>query len=63
MHESQSLKTPRRRPRLGEDSTLEYMRKNNLPMTRDAYLTRAYGDPDVKLDAEGESMLPEQFRK
>lgn len=32
-------------------------------MTRDVYLGLAYGDPDVKLDAEGESMLPEQFQK
>lgn len=39
------------------------MRARNLPMTRDVYLGLAYGDPDVKLDAEGESMLPEQFQK
>jgi len=46
-----------------EHPSLEYMQKNNIPMTRESYLALNYGDPNFKLDAEGESMLPPQFQK
>jgi len=44
------------------DCFLEYMRKHNLPLTREKYLKLAYfGNPPEELSAEEESMLPEQF--
>lgn len=46
------------------DHTLEYMKKNNVPLTRENYLDYAYlGNPPEALDAEEEAQLPEQFRK
>jgi hypothetical protein len=50
-------------PRLADDVTIDYMRRHNIPITRESYLGLSYGDPDVKLDAEGESMLPPELRK
>jgi hypothetical protein len=46
------------------DHTLEYMKKNNVPLTRENYLDYAYlGNPPEVLDAEEEAQIPEQFRK
>ena len=46
------------------DHVLEYMKKHDVPMTRDKYLEYAYfGNPPAELSAEEESLLPEQFQK
>lgn len=46
------------------DFVLEKMKEEGIPMTRENYLELAYmGDPPEELDAEEESMLPEEFQK
>jgi hypothetical protein len=43
---------------------VEYLKKNNVPLTRENYLQLAYlGEPPKELDAEQEAMLPEEIRK
>jgi hypothetical protein len=42
---------------------LEYMKKHNVPLTRDKYLELAYfGNPPEELSAEQEAELPEEFQ-
>jgi hypothetical protein len=46
------------------DHVLDYMKKNNLPLTREKYLEMAYlGNPPAELDAEEEAELPREFQK
>jgi hypothetical protein len=46
------------------DIVLDKMKQENIPMTRENYLALAYlGNVPEQLDAEEESMLPEQFQK
>lgn len=46
-----------------KDPVVEYLKKNNTPLTRENYLQVAYlGDPPKELDAEVEAMLPEEIR-
>jgi hypothetical protein len=50
----------------GEDPTLAYLKKHNMPLTRENYLQLAFmGNPpdDEELDSEFESSLPEAIRK
>jgi hypothetical protein len=43
--------------------TLEYMKKNGIPLTRENYLALAYlGDVPEKLGAEEEFEIPEEIR-
>ena len=43
--------------------TLEYMKKNGVPLTRENYLDYAYlGNPPAQLSAEEEAELPEEFK-
>ena len=45
------------------DYVLEWMKKNNLPLTREKYLEMAYlGNPPAELSVEEELMLPEEFQ-
>jgi hypothetical protein len=45
------------------DSVIEFMKRHNIPMTRENYLDVAYmGNPPEVLDAEEEYNLPEQFQ-
>jgi hypothetical protein len=46
------------------DSVLDWMKKHLPPeqWTRENYLELAYWERNVELDAEGESMLPEEFQ-
>jgi hypothetical protein len=45
------------------DCVLEYMKKHNIPLTKEKYLELAYfGNPPAELSAEEESMLPERFQ-
>jgi len=47
-----------------KDIVLEKMKKEQIPMSRDNYLTMAYfGTPPDHLSAEEESALPEEFRQ
>ena len=42
---------------------LDYMKKHNIPLTRENYLAIAYfGDPPDELDAEGEAEIPEEIQ-
>ena len=46
------------------DPVLAYLKKNNVPLTRENYLDLAYlGDPPEELDAEAEALLPEEIRE
>ena len=46
------------------DAVLNYMKKHNLPLTREKYLEFAYlGNPPEELDAEQEAELPREFQK
>jgi hypothetical protein len=46
------------------DHVLEYMKKNNLPLTREKYLEMAYlGNPPEELGPEEEAELPREFQK
>lgn len=43
--------------------TVEYMKKNGVPLTRENYLDYAYlGNPPSQLSAEEEAELPEEFK-
>lgn len=45
------------------DYVLDYMKENNVPMTRENYLSIAFmGNPPSPLSAEEEAALPEQFQ-
>ena len=45
------------------NNTLAYMKKNNVPLTRENYLDYAYlGNPPDQLTAEEEAELPEEFQ-
>ncbi len=45
------------------DCVLDYMKKHDVPMTRENYLELAYlGNPPSSLSAEEESELPEEFQ-
>jgi hypothetical protein len=42
---------------------LDYMKANNVPLTREKYLEYAYfGNPPEKLSAEEEADLPEELK-
>ena len=45
------------------DHILEWMKKNNVPLTRENYLEIAYMGDDPNLDAEAEAALPEEIRR
>ena len=46
------------------DHVLEYMKKNDLPLTREKYLELAQlGDPPEELSAEQEAELPEHVQE
>ena len=46
-----------------ENPTVEYLKKNKVPVTRENYLNLAYlGNPPKELNAEEEAMLPEELR-
>ena len=46
------------------DPTLEFLKANNLPLTRENYLYVEYmGNPPKELDAEGEAALPAEVTK
>jgi hypothetical protein len=46
------------------DHVLDYMKKHNLPLTREKYLEMAYlGSPPEGLDPEEEAALPKEFQK
>jgi hypothetical protein len=40
------------------DIIADWMRRENLPMTREVYLANAYWEPPEELGAEEEAMLP-----
>ena len=44
------------------DCVLEWMKKNDVPLTRQNYLTLAYLGDIPDLDAESESMLPPEIQ-
>jgi hypothetical protein len=45
------------------DAALDYMKKNNIPLTKENYLDLAYlGDPPEKLGAEEEAQIPEEIK-
>jgi hypothetical protein len=44
------------------DIVLDWMKKNDVPLTRENYLYVAYMGDEPDLDAEGESMLPPEIR-
>jgi hypothetical protein len=46
---------------LGEDHVLNFMRENNVPLTRENYLAIAYFGEDPELDAEAENAIPEEL--
>jgi hypothetical protein len=49
---------------MSQDSTLEFMKKHGIPMTREDYLDVLFmGTPPEHLDAEEEMELPKQFRR
>jgi len=49
---------------MATDTTLELMKRHNIPESREIYLALAYmGNPPAKLSAEEEMQLPDQFRK
>ena len=49
---------------MATDTTLELMKRHNIPENRENYLALAYmGNPPAKLSAEEEFQLPNQFRK
>jgi hypothetical protein len=49
---------------MATDTTLELMKRHNIPLTRENYLAIAYfGHPPARLSAEEEFQLPNQFRK
>jgi hypothetical protein len=39
------------------------MRANGVPITRENYLQRYFGDPNYEPDAEEEIDMPDQFRR
>ena len=44
--------------------TVEYMKKNGVPLTRENYLDYAYlGNPPAQLSAEEEAELPEELQR
>ena len=44
--------------------TVEYMKKNGVPLTRENYLDYAYlGNPPSQLSAEEEAELPEELQR
>jgi hypothetical protein len=46
------------------DHVLAYMKKNNVPLTREDYLDFAYlGNPPEELGVEEEAQLPEEFQR
>ena len=45
-----------------QTSIISYLKRNNFPLTREAYLGVAFGDPNYGPDAEQELDLPDQFR-
>jgi hypothetical protein len=47
---------------LGEDFVLEWMKENNVPLTRENYLAIAYFGEDPELDAEAENAIPEELK-
>lgn len=49
---------------IAPDPVLEWMKANDVPLTRENYLNLAYmGDPPEELSAEEESELPTQFQR
>jgi DNA invertase Pin-like site-specific DNA recombinase len=46
----------------GEHS-LRVMRKEGIPLTRENYLQRYFGDPNYEPDADEEVDMPDQFRR
>lgn len=49
---------------MAKNVVLEYMKKHNIPLTRENYLEVAYmGTPPVELDAEEEMALPPELQK
>ena len=47
-----------------EDPVLQWMRLNEVPLTRETYLNLAYmGNPPKKLGPEEEAELPDQFQR
>ena len=48
---------------MSNDSVLDMMKKEGIPMTRENYLSLAYfGNPPDELDPEEEFALPAQFQ-
>jgi hypothetical protein len=45
------------------DCVLEWMKANDVPLTRQNYLNLAYMGDVPDLDAESESMLPPEIQK
>jgi len=46
------------------NDTIEYMRKEETPLTRENFLNLQYlGNPPDEIDPEVESTFPEQFRQ
>ena len=44
--------------------TVEYMKKNGVPLTRENYLDYAYlGNPPAQLSAEEEAEIPEELQR
>jgi hypothetical protein len=46
---------------LGEDFVIEWMKENDVPLTRKNYLTIAYLGDDPQLDAEALAAIPEEL--
>ena len=45
------------------DYVVEFMKRHDVPLTRDNYLQIAYmGNPPEELDAEDEAELPEELQ-
>jgi hypothetical protein len=55
------------KPRYRKGEVMEMLRRRGvtklIPEDREGYLHAAYGDPNIELDAEQESMLPEAIQK
>ena len=49
-------------PPTGTDSVLEALQRHGIPVTREAYLGLAYGEPVPELTAEQEAELPPELQ-
>ena len=53
-------------PPMSNDPTLEWMKGNGIPLTRENYLACnywEYGTPGFELGVEAEAMIPEEVRE